>query len=172
MAKVTLIRVPNLFAAGALTLSAIPPLSLTYLAGSLRAAGHRVKIIDSVGEAIENIYYFGIRNLYVNGLTIEEILDAIPEDTQYVGIACPFSHEWPVIKKICFAVKDRFPNCVLICGGEHATALPAFCLENCSAIDYIVLGEGEETLNELIDTLSNLRPVASVAGISFRDESG
>lgn len=172
MAQVTLVRIPNLFAAGALTLSAIPPLGLAYLAGSLRAAGHKVKIVDSVGEAIENIYYYGIRNLYINGLTVEELLQAIPEDSQYIGVACPFSHEWPVIRKVCLAIKQRFPDVTIICGGEHATAMPAFCLDTCSAIDYIVTGEGEETIAELIDALENGGPVADVNGLAFRDPEG
>ena len=82
MAKLTIVRVPSLFAAGALTLSATPPIGIAYLAASIRAAGHDVKVIDAIGEAIEQVYYFGRKNLYVNGLTRQEILDRVPADTQ------------------------------------------------------------------------------------------
>ena len=57
MSKITIIRTPSLFAAGALTLSATPPIGIAYLAASLRAAGHEVQVIDSIAESIGNIYY-------------------------------------------------------------------------------------------------------------------
>lgn len=170
MAKVTLVRIPNLFAAGALTLSAIPPIFLAYLASSLRAGGHDVTVIDSVGEAIEKVYYFGMKNLYINGLTIEEILEMIPPEATYIGVSFPFSHEWPVGRDLCQAIKKRFPHSILIAGGEHVTAMPEFCLQECPAMDIIVLGEGEETVVELINTLEARRPLKEVAGLAFRGQ--
>jgi anaerobic magnesium-protoporphyrin IX monomethyl ester cyclase len=169
---VTLVRVPNLFAGGALTLSATPPIGLAYLASSLRVTGYDVKIIDSIGEAIEKVYSFAGRNLYVNGLAIEDILKSIPKNSKYIGVSLPFSHEWPLARKICLAIKERFPNSLLIVGGEHATALPDFCLQNCHAIDYCVLGEGEETFRELIDSLATKRSVDDVAGLALRGDDG
>lgn len=172
MGKVTLVRVPNLFAGGALTLSATPPIGLCYVASSLRNERHDVKIIDSVGVAIERIFTFTGNNLYVNGLTIEEILEYIPEDSGYIGVSLPFSHEWPLAKKVCAAIKERFANSQLIVGGEHATALPDLCLQDCKAIDYCVLGEGEETIRELIHCLEINGSVNDIAGLAFRDDDG
>jgi radical SAM superfamily enzyme YgiQ (UPF0313 family) len=170
MAKVSLVRVPSLFAGGSLTLSATPPIGLAYLASNLRIDGHDVKVIDSVGEALEQVHYFGNKNFYVNGLTIEEIIRRIPRDTMYIGISFPFSHEWPLARKICFTIKEKFPDSVLIGGGEHATAMPEFCMENCPAIDYIILGEGETTLRELITALETSSYIMNVTGLALRDE--
>ena len=61
MSKVTIVRIPSIFAAGALTLSATPPIGIAYLAASIRADGHQVQVIDSIAEAIGNVYYFGIK---------------------------------------------------------------------------------------------------------------
>lgn len=169
---VTLVRVPNLFAGGALTLSATPPIGLAYLASSLRVAGHEVKIIDSIGEAIEKVYPFAGRNLYVNGLAVEDILKSIPKNSKYIGVSLPFSHEWPLAKKICVAIKEMFPDSLLIVGGEHATALPDFCLQNCQAIDYCVLGEGEESVRELIYSLEANGSAENVPGLAFRVKDG
>ena len=102
---ITLVRVPNVFAAGALTLSATPPIFLAYLAASLRRNGYEVRVVDSVGEAIERVYYLGRKNLYANGLRIEEILEVIPEGSRYIGVSFPFSHEWPLAKEVCFSIK-------------------------------------------------------------------
>ena len=170
MAKVSIIRSPSLFAAGALTLSATPPIGIAYLAASVAAAGHEVEVVDAIGEAIEQVHYFGVRNLYVNGLTLDEVLGRVPADTQFICVSFPFSHEWPLAKKICFALKERFPSAVIIGGGEHITAMPEFSIKNCAALDYAVLGEGEETIIELIEALSQRELVHDIAGIAFRME--
>ena len=172
MAKIILVRIPNLFAAGALTLSATPPIFLVYLAGSLRTYGHQVKVLDSVGEAIEQVYPFGKKNLFINGLTIDEILKRIPDDSKYIGVSFPFSHEWPIGRRLCEAIKKNFPHATLIAGGEHITAMPEFCLRTCPAIDILVLGEGEETVVELINALEKNSPLQNIAGLAFRDASG
>jgi anaerobic magnesium-protoporphyrin IX monomethyl ester cyclase len=172
MGEVTLVRIPNLFAGGAIALGATPPIGLAYIASALRVAGHDVKIIDSIGEAIDKVYTYEGRNLYVNGLKVEEILKAIPQKSKYIGVSLPFSNEWPLAKKICLAIKERFPNSFLIIGGEHATALPDFCLQDCQAIDYCVLGEGEETFRELIYSLETKGSAHDVAGLVLRGDDG
>lgn len=168
MAKIALVRVPNLFAGGALTLSATPPIGLAYVAASAREAGHDVALIDALGENTENVYPFH-RNLYVNGLTIPEILAAVPPDSEYIGVSLAFSHEWPLSKQVCVALAERFPSAVLIVGGEHATAMAEFCLGDCPSIDYVVLGEGEETIIALIGALEKDLDLKDVAGLCFRD---
>jgi len=168
MAKVCLVRVPSLFAAGALTLSATPPIGLAYVAASVRAAGHDVKFIDAIGEAVQQVYYFGRKNLYVNGLTPQEIIERVPEDIQFICVSFPFSHEWPFAKQICNQLKDSFPKAIIMGGGEHITAMPEFSLKDCLAIDYAVLGEGEETIVNLIAALEDGRPFNAVEGIGFR----
>ncbi len=170
MANVTIIRTPSLFAAGALTLSATPPIGIAYLAASVRAAGHNVDVVDGVGEAIEQVYYFGIKNLYVNGLTHQQVFDRVDAGAQFICVSFPFSHEWPLAKRICLGLKERFPNAVIIGGGEHITAMPAFSIQNCAALDYAVLGEGEETIIALIDALVRGQSVHEVAGIAFREK--
>ncbi len=168
MAHVTVIRIPSLFAAGALTLSATPPIGLAYVAASIRSAGHEVQVIDSIGEAITQVYYYGQKNLYVNGLRIEQILKRIDPHVEFICVSFPFSHEFPLAKKVCMAVKEKFPNAILIGGGEHITAMPEFSLQSCSAIDYAVLGEGEETIIELIKYCQAGLDVAQVTGIALR----
>lgn len=172
MAKVTMVRVPSLFAAGALTLTATPPIGIVYVAGSLRAAGHDLTIVDSIGEALEQYHYFGIKNLYLNGLTIPQIVERIPVDSEFIGVSFPFSNEWPLAKKVCVAIREAFPRAIIFAGGEHATAMPEYCLTDCPAINYIVVGEGEETAAELINTLSAGGDARRVGSVVFLDEAG
>lgn len=56
-------------------------------------------------------------------------------------------------------------DALFIAGGPHPSALPEEALEY---FDYVVIGEGEETLPELIDAIETGRGAASVRGIAFR----
>ena len=68
--------------------------------------------------------------------------------------------------------REVVPNAINIAGGVMYTALPKWTLENCSAIDYVVLYEGEETLRDLIVTLREGRDPSTVRGIAYRDTDG
>ncbi len=64
-------------------------------------------------------------------------------------------------------IKSQFGIPVII-GGTHASYFPESCLEHC---DYVVLGEGDETIIELVDALSTGRDIRAVAGVAYRDAS-
>jgi len=57
---------------------------------------------------------------------------------------------------------------ITIVGGSHFSFTPDESLMNYPEIDYIVRGEGEETIVELLRALQNDGPVDRVRGISFR----
>ncbi len=63
------------------------------------------------------------------------------------------------------------PKCVTIIGGTHPTVMPEECLER-GSIDIVCVGEGEETLYEIVKALEAGSDLAGVAGIGFRDGSG
>jgi len=54
----------------------------------------------------------------------------------------------------------------VIIGGTHASYFPESCLE---FSDFVVFGEGDETILELIDALATGRAVNDVPGIAYRD---
>src|SRR5512135_722020 len=109
MAIGTLVRPPSVVGRFALTLNGTPPLSVSYLAGSLTAAGHTAQVIDAVGEALGAMHPGYRPDIVVNGLTISEIVDRIRPDTEFVGISCLFSHEWPLVRQLIAAIATRFP---------------------------------------------------------------
>ena len=150
------------FATTSLTL----PLGLAYIAGALEAVKRRVHVIDAVGEAP------GERTRYITGyligLPLEEIAARIPADTTLVGISVIFTHEWPAVVRLVELVKARRPDLPIVLGGEHVTSMPEFCLLTSKA-DFLVLGEGEETIVELAQALDDGRPLAEVEGLAFRD---
>jgi radical SAM superfamily enzyme YgiQ (UPF0313 family) len=172
MAIATLIRTPSVVGRFALTLNRTPPLSVAYLAGSLTAAGHEVQVIDAVGEAIGAMHPGYRPDIVINGLSVAEIVARIRPDTEFVGISCLFSHEWPLVRQLVAAIAARLPGVPIVLGGEHATAVPELCLEDAPALDACALGEGEETIVELLDAFAGRKALADVAGIVFRAGDG
>ena len=172
MAIATLVRTPSVVGRYALTLNGTPPLSVAYLAGSLTAAGHEVQIIDAVGEALDAMHPGYRSDILVNGLSVSQIVDRIRPDTQFVGISCLFSHEWPVIRQLIAAIAVRFPAVPIVLGGEHATAVPELCLADAPALSVCAIGEGEETIVQLVEACVERKALGTVDGIVFRGPEG
>lgn len=70
-----------------------------------------------------------------------------------------------------FHLADKFrkKGVPVVIGGPHSTFLPDEGLEHS---DYVVRGEGEETLVELIRHLENGTPLDAVKGLSFINDNG
>ena len=77
-----------------------------------------------------------------------------------------FSHEWNYNRECIKKIKKEFPNALIIAGGEHVTALPEYVLRDCKEIDYISLGEGEETWSEIIDRIKN-EAIDDIKGLAY-----
>ena len=147
--RVTLARNPVLVAKWGISSGLLcPPIGLAYLGAALRECGYAVTIVDPVGEAPDQVQPVEGYPLVTYGWTHEQTVAAFPEDTKYLGLSCMFSQEWPLFKDLVRAARRRFPDAVIIAGGEHVTAVPEFCLEDCEGLDYTVFGEGEETITE------------------------
>jgi radical SAM superfamily enzyme YgiQ (UPF0313 family) len=107
-----------------------PPLGLMYIASMLRADGHQPRIIEGNAEMIKRMRY----------------------DTDFIGITCMSSMYSEIIK-----MRDYFhehnPLIPLVFGGVHATILPESLLDP-KYPDYVVQGEGELTMLEIVNGLS------------------
>ena len=68
--------------------------------------------------------------------------------------------------KIFMEVKNADTNSIFIAGGPHPSGAPDETLEY---FDYVVLGEGEETLPELVKVLQEGEDPGKVRGIVYKD---
>jgi anaerobic magnesium-protoporphyrin IX monomethyl ester cyclase len=57
---------------------------------------------------------------------------------------------------------------ITVVGGIHFSSIPEESLINFPEIDYIIRGEGEQTLVELIRTMNNGKKIDKIKGISYR----
>lgn len=142
------------------------PLGLAYIGAALEQAGHEVTVIDAVGEAPEQITAEG--ELHRFGLGPEEIGDRVDPETEILGVTNMWSFSWPLVRRILSHLKERFPDKVIVAGGEHFTGLPELSLTE-APIDYIVLGEGEETVVELLRMIEGGgTDPGDMPGVAFR----
>jgi B12-binding domain/radical SAM domain protein len=64
-------------------------------------------------------------------------------------------------------VRHAAADAVYIAGGPHPSALPEEVLEH---FDFVVIGEGEETLPELLQAIKDGRDPAGVKGIAYKSQ--
>jgi len=172
MAHVTLIRGPSLIPKWSDSGPLTPPIGPAYLAASLREAGHAVQIIDGLGEKPSQVTSLFAGRMIAFGLTSEEIAEMVDPKTDLVGVSCMFSQDWPEVRRLIELVRRRLPNTPIVTGGEHINAVREFTLEACPAVDFCVLGEGEEILVDLTNSLESGKPLDRVGGMIYRGEGG
>ena len=168
--QITLINTPGIKSLSGLQMhDPNPPLGLAYIAGILKAAGYRFSVIDATGEAVDGLrQYPGRPDLVIQGLSPAEIVERVPESVRVIGVSCMFSTLWPLARAIAEGLRQKFPNALLVLGGEHGTAVPDHVLQT-SVFDVVILGEGEETFLSLLEAVFAGRSFKELRGIAFRD---
>lgn len=169
--QVCLVRPPILVPKSHPIVQFTPPLGIAYLAGTLRAAGIDVQVVDGLGEALDERHPT-INDCYLYGLHPDEVVARIPEGARIIGVSAAFSFEWPTCRDLIGRIRTKFPAAVLVGGGEHITALPELSLRE-SELDIAVLGEGEEILLNLVRTLvDGANDLSALTGILYKTRSG
>src|SRR3990172_12467686 len=99
--------------------------------------------------------------------TIEEQLFRYIND-KHIDVVCTggMSLYYAHINAILEASKRVKPDIITVVGGPIVTSDPKLVLEN-MAIDYGIIGEGEETMADLADALCNNKDVRNIDGIAY-----
>ncbi len=128
-----------------------PPLGVAILAGYLEEKGYSVSIIDFEAAWVKSKD------------KIKKHIEA--EDPDIVGVSF-FTYDRFEAVKVANAAKEL--GKVVIGGGLHITFDPINTLQSIPSIDIGVLGEGEETLFELVKVLEEDRSLQDIEGIAYR----
>ncbi|MDH6309693.1 anaerobic magnesium-protoporphyrin IX monomethyl ester cyclase [Dysgonomonas sp. PFB1-18] len=102
--------------------------------------------------------------------TIKENIEKIAQELSDTGsdIIGLSVYIWNVshTKELVRLLKERNPQLIIVLGGPEVMYEPEYFLENWN-IDYVIGGEGEFVLGELLETLENEIPV-QIAGVSSK----
>jgi len=129
---------------------ATAPLGILAVATPLLRAGYEVTLIDST----------------ITPNFQKRVLDEV-KDALCLGISLVTG---PMIREtvaIARAVKEWNPEFPIFLGGWHPSLLPKQTLE-AECIDYVVRGQGEETLLELVQHLESRSSVDLISGLGFK----
>ena len=130
-----------------------PPLGLLYIAAYLeKFTKYSVEIIDC---QVEKINYDSLAS---------RVALARPD---VVGLTVMTLTLIDVIKTVKL-IKEVDKRIKVILGGPHVHLFPEETI-NLQNIDYLVLGEGEETFKELLERLDNKPALKKVPGLVFKD---
>ncbi len=133
------------------------PLNLAYLSAYLSSKMPcEIQILDC---EVEGYGYKEIEDFIKRGL---------PNIAGITTLTPPMKH----VAKITEILKSVNPECKVVLGGVHPTALPERTLKETGA-DFIVMAEGEITFYELVKGIKekNLQP-EKIDGLCFRDKNG
>jgi radical SAM superfamily enzyme YgiQ (UPF0313 family) len=128
-----------------------PPLGLGYLASYLESNGFRVDILDLTILNIPNVTLFQL--IKKNAPLLVGLTALTP---YYVNM-----------KELSLEIKKQIPDIPVVLGGVHVSALPRETLDECDA-DFVVIGEGEETLLELARKIKEHGDLSDVDGIAYK----
>jgi radical SAM superfamily enzyme YgiQ (UPF0313 family) len=131
------------------TILSQPPMSLLCLAAVLEREGHQIKIIDCLVED-------NVMNL-IKRETKDAFLVGITAMTVQVKNAVKISE---MIKK-----ENDVP---IVWGGCHATLFPEQTCRD-KSVDFVVIGEGESTLLELVRALESGKSYKNIKGLVYEE---
>lgn len=130
----------------------MPPLGLLSVAAWLRRSGVDVEVIDCYGDPQPP----------------EEVAaEVLRRGGEVAAFSCTTS-SFLEGYRIAEILKENSPGIVTVFGGAHACSVGPPLLDSFPAVDYLVLGEGEQTLLELVS--SGFRGVANIPGVGYRSD--
>jgi len=132
-----------------------PPLGLAFLAAVLENAGIKVKLLDFV------VYP------YSKTILETELNSFQPDFVGLTSVTMTFDNAIGVVKD----VKDIAPDTITVMGGPHVSFCAQETLNLYPELDFIVIGEGEETIVELARMAQGECSRANIKGIAYRDDS-
>lgn len=127
-------------------------LGLAYLSSTLKEAGYPTLILD-----------INLHQISDSALT-QRVLEYGPK---VIGISVKTAtansggHIANVLSPVC-------PDVIFVVGGPHLTLCTESYMNDFPVFDYGIMGEGEKSLVELVDALSNNNAVESINGLAYR----
>jgi radical SAM superfamily enzyme YgiQ (UPF0313 family) len=143
---------------------AIPlPVNLLYIASYLRKNGHIPHIIDfsthNVPDDVPPVLYFS------------KFLKTTLQSAKFelIGLSCFYSQQFPWIREIAEELRKKYATPIAV-GGLHPTLFAREILENCQAIDFIILNEEEVPMVELANSIESehSKDLFNIPSIGYR----
>jgi magnesium-protoporphyrin IX monomethyl ester (oxidative) cyclase len=146
-----------------------PPIALASVAAVLEKH-HTVTVIDAPTEGWENLLELD-ETKYRVGLSAQTIAERIADwKPNIVVLEIPFSGWSKTAFEVTSIVKRVNQNTIVVLFGLHPSSRPMECLQ-ISTVDFVVVGEPEDTVSELVETLEQKKiDFSNIAGLGFHQD--
>lgn len=128
------------------------PLGVCYLAAVLEKAKQKVNILDA------DILNYGYEEI------LTEVKRLLPD---LIGIST-VTIKYPIVVGLVKFLKENY-ECKIVLGGNHITKIKEKALQDAPA-DFVIYGEAEITLLELVQTLELKKSFESIKGLIYRED--
>lgn len=131
------------------------PLGLGYISAFVKQYGYRVSFWD----------------LNVQDIIFEDIVNYLyNEKFDFVGISF-MTPQFYAAKEIADIIKETIPEIPIILGGAHPSVMPKETLDEIPNADFVVFGEGEQTMLELLDCITKGQgSFTKIKGLAWRHQ--
>ena len=131
-----------------------PPLNLMYLASMLENASRSVEIVD------DNLHEMGVERVAKLVSKLDPLVVGVTAATATVKTALSYIE----------AIKRLLPNVLTVIGGPHVTFLPLETLKSSKGLDVVVMGEGEETIVDIMEKFEKkgVEGLNEIKGIAYK----
>lgn len=129
-----------------------PPIAILYLAAALLQNGEDVLIIDADEGSLSHKDILGKLTRYSPDLV------GIPLFSSHL------SHAYKLVEML----ESKKSQWKILLGGPHATARPEEVLNVFNGCDFVLRGESEQSIMDLVEYLRGERPLDSINGLSYR----
>ncbi len=144
------------------------PMGIAYLGAVLRK-DYEVRLLDAVVEGYKQDRWLG-NGYFEYGLTPDQIIAEIEDFApQVVGVSCIFSSQFLFAADLIGRVKKEFPDIITVIGGAHPSFLPEDSFQHMPGLDFIIIGEGEESFPALLKAIEKGSGFETIDGLAFRD---
>lgn len=131
-----------------------PPIELAYVGSVLKEwNGCEVTMVDSVAFN------------WTPNETLENIATLSPKIIFYVVGSFTYRYDLAFLERI----KDNNPDIITTTLGWHVSAIPEWYLQTSEAIDFIVVGEPELIVSELVQSLEKNDDLRGIKGLAFKE---
>ena len=127
---------------------------VSYIAAAVKNAGYPVNILDIRGT----------------DWTVPQAANMLISNGGIVAIAT-YVDSFPFTKELTALLKKNRPDLTIIMGGPLVSSMPKVLMEN-TAADYAVIGEGENTILELLNAVAQQKDnsIENIDGIAHRNK--
>lgn len=128
----------------------ILPLGILSVGSALKSHGQEVRLVNITEKEIHSL-----------------ASEIVKEKPNYIGISVMTGIQTEHSALFSKKIKELDRSIPILWGGIHPSLLPQQCLAE-DYIDYVIVGEGEETILEFTDSLVNNRGFETILGLGYK----